>query len=75
MNERKRLIHAKESLVVAMGREQNTLEFYSYLAKTIRHTETKKFFQDIVRKESDDIKQTEAFLEEIENDLKDLDKK
>ena len=69
-SDKKYLKSVIESLVIAIGREKNTQEFYGYLAKTIRHQKTKEFFQNIVCKESGDIKQTEAFLKELEEDLK-----
>lgn len=72
-NKKKELIKSIEAVVTAMGREQNTHEFYTYLAKTIEHPETRVFFQDIVCKESQDIKETELFLKELEKDLKGLD--
>lgn len=69
-NDKKDLKSVIESLVIAIGREKNTQEFYDYLAKTVRHQETKEFFENIVSKESGDVKHTEAFLKELEEDLK-----
>ncbi len=64
---KKDINRAIEALVMAMGREQNTLEFYEFLAKNSQHQATKKFFEDIVEKEAVDIKQTEDFLKELED--------
>ncbi|MGR3318369.1 MAG: hypothetical protein ACUZ8O_07785 [Candidatus Anammoxibacter sp.] len=75
IDEKKNIKSVIESLVIAIGREESTAEFYDYIAKTIRHPETKEFFENIVQKESSDVKQAEAFIEELENDLKRLDEK
>ncbi|MGR3220688.1 MAG: hypothetical protein ACUZ8H_12865 [Candidatus Anammoxibacter sp.] len=70
MDEKKNIERVIESLVIAIGREESTAEFYGFLAKTVEHPATRKFFENIVQKESSDVEQTEAFLEELENDLK-----
>lgn len=72
-DERNELKKSIQAVLTAIGREQNTHEFYDYLANSIEHPETREFFKDIVGKESNDIKQTEDFLKELENDLKKLD--
>ena len=70
MYKKKDLKSIIESVVVAIGREENTQEFYAYLAKTIRDPETREFFEGIAKKEEADIADTEAFLDELEEDLK-----
>jgi len=70
MYKKKDLKSIIESVVIAIGREENTQEFYTYLSKTIRDPETRKFFEEIAKKEEVDIEETEAFLEELEEDLK-----
>ncbi len=71
-DKRKELKKVIESLIIATGREENTREFYKYLAETIEHPETRAFFEDIVNKESADIEQTENFLKELEDEVKEL---
>lgn len=73
-DKKKDLRHALEAAVIARGREENTLEFYDYLAKNIRHPEARRFFQALVKKEASDIKHTENLLKELEKDIKDIDK-
>lgn len=73
-DKKKDLRHAIEAAIIARGREENTLEFYDYLAKNIRHPETRRFFQGLVEKEAGDIKHTENLLKELEKDMKDIDK-
>ena len=75
IDEKKNIKKVIESLVIAIGREESTAEFYDYLAKTIEHPETREFFENIVKKESSDVKQAEAFIEEVENYLKRLEEK
>ncbi|MGR3179656.1 MAG: hypothetical protein ACUZ8E_16565 [Candidatus Anammoxibacter sp.] len=75
IDEKKNIKSVIESLVIAIGREESTAEFYDYIAKTIEHPETKAFFESIVLKEGSDVKQAEAFIEELENDLEKLEEK
>ncbi len=70
MYKKKDLKSIIESVIIAIGREENTQEFYAYLAKTIRDPETREFFEGISKKEELDIVETEAFLEELEEDLR-----
>lgn len=70
MDEVSELKRSIEAVVIAIGREESTHEFYEYLAGTIRHEETRAFFRDIVLKEDGDIKHTEKFLAELEDDLR-----
>ncbi|MGR3219458.1 MAG: hypothetical protein ACUZ8H_06525 [Candidatus Anammoxibacter sp.] len=66
--EREILTEATQAVVMAIGRERNAIEFYSYLAETAPVSKAKLFFKEMEQRESEDMKELETFLEKLKNE-------
>ena len=65
---RKILTEATQAVVMAIGRERNAIEFYSYLAETAPVSKAKEFFKEMVQRESEDMADLETFLEKLKRE-------
>ena len=59
------LSEAAEAVVMAIGRERNAVEFYSYLAETVSVSKAREFFEKMAQRELDDMKELELFLAKL----------
>ncbi len=67
--EKKRILtEAIQAIVMAMGREQNAIEFYGYLAETTPVSKAKQFFEDLKERETDDYNVMNTFLSKLKKD-------
>ncbi|MGR3176909.1 MAG: hypothetical protein ACUZ8E_02505 [Candidatus Anammoxibacter sp.] len=64
------LTDATQAVVMAIGRERNAIEFYNYLAETAPVDKAKEFFNEMVQRESGDMKDLETFLEKLKREDK-----
>ncbi len=67
-NEKRILTDAIQAVVMAIGREQNAIEFYGYLAETSQTSKTKQFFKEMEERETDDFNVLESFLEKLKKE-------
>lgn len=66
--ERDILTEATQAVVMAIGRERNAVEFYSYLAETAPLDKAKQFFNEMVQRESEDMSELEDFLSKLKEE-------
>ena len=62
------LTEAIQAIVMAMGREENAIEFYGYLAKTTQISNAKTFFNDLKERETDDYNVMNTFLSKLKKE-------
>ena len=63
------LTEATQAVVMAIGRERNAVEFYSYLAETAYLDKAKQFFNEMVQRESEDMRELEEFLLKLKGEI------
>ncbi len=67
-NEKAILEESIQSVVMALGREQNAIEFYNYLSETIPVEKAKQFFKEMALRETEDYEELERFLEKLKKE-------
>ncbi|MGR3219911.1 MAG: hypothetical protein ACUZ8H_08870 [Candidatus Anammoxibacter sp.] len=70
-NKKKKILTvATQAVVMAIGREGNAIEFYNYLAETAPVEKARQFFNEMVQRESEDMRDLETFLEKLNREDK-----
>ena len=59
------LSEAAQAVVMAIGRERNAVEFYSYLAETVTISKASEFFERMAQRELEDMEELELFLAKL----------
>lgn len=67
-DKRKILTEATQAVIMAIGREKNAIEFYSYLAEAASMEKPRNFFRDMVQRETEDMLDLEALLQRLEKE-------
>ncbi len=62
---KKVLSEAAQAVVMAIGRERNAVEFYSYLAETVTISKASEFFERMAQRELEDMEELELFLAKL----------